>query len=310
MIPALALVLFAQTTITVGVGTPTSHRDSVRAAQHRARQDSVLARHDSLRITRDSAASARRRASIVPVTPALLATAFKDPAARLLLDRARTARLAQDSSLKAYDATTYERLSVGMKLGSFGRDRLLMRTERSSRVRWERGKGAVIDVTGARSALPMVTGMRTAVDIGDKQLPIPYFPGRESLWIGSGLAQADVSASSMIHPLAAGSEAYYTYATGDSLSLQLPGGRRILVRELRVEPRRSRWNVVVGSLWFDTASGQLVRGVFRMAEPMDLLAVAKEEDGEDPKSDIPVLMRPLFTPMTGGVDVITVDYGL
>ncbi|MGI9091213.1 MAG: ShlB/FhaC/HecB family hemolysin secretion/activation protein [Gemmatimonadaceae bacterium] len=309
MIPALALVLFAQTTISIGVGTP-SHRDSARTAQHRAREDSLLARHDSLRVTKDSASAARRRASLVSITPALLATAFKDPAARLLLDRARASRLAQDSSLKAYDATTYERLSVGMKLGSFGRDRLLMRTERSSRVRWERGKGAVVDVTGARSALPMVTGMRTSVDLGDKQLPIPYFPGRESLWIGSGLAKADVSASSMIHPLAAGSEAYYTYATGDSLSLQLPGGRNILVRELRVEPRKTRWNVVVGSLWFDTSTGQLVRGVFRMAEPMDFLEVAKEEGGEDAKDDIPVLMRPLITPMTGGVDVITVDYGL
>lgn len=239
-----------------------------------------------------------------------MATAFKDPGAKLLLDRARTARLTQDSSLKAYDATTYERLSVGMKLGSFGRDRTLFRTERSSRVRWERGKGAVVDVTGARSAVPIMAGSHTDVNVGDRDLPIPYFPGRESLWIGSGLAKADVSASEMIHPLAVGAEAYYTYASGDSLSLQLPGDRRIVVRELRVQPRTSRWNVVVGSLWFDTSTGQLVRGVFRMAEPMDMLAVAKQEDGEDPKNDIPVLMRPLMTPMTGEVDVITVDYGL
>lgn len=309
MFSTLALVLFAQTSISVGIGAP-GHKDSTRAALRRSHEDSVAARRDSVRVVRDSAATARRLAARIQITPALLATAFRDPAARVMLERARTARVAQDSSLRAYDATTYERLSVGMKLGSFGRDRLLLRTERSSRVRWERGKGAIVDVTGARSAMPMVAGMQTSVNIGDRQLPIPYFPGRESLWIGSGLARADVSASSMIHPLAAGAEAYYTYATGDSLSLQLPAGHRIVVRELRVQPRRSRWNVVVGSLWFDSVSGQLVRGVFRMAEPMDLLAVAKEEDGEDPKSEIPVLMRPLFTPMTGGIDVITVDYGL
>lgn len=310
MFSALAFVLFAQTSISVGIGAPPSHKDSVRAALHRLHEDSVAARRDSVRTVRDSAAAVRRRAALIQMTPALLATAFRDPAARVLLERARAARLAQDSSLKAYDATTYERLSVGMKLGSFGRDRLLLRTERSSRVRWERGKGAVVDVTGARSAMPMMGGTQTSVNIGDRQLPIPYFPGRESLWIGSGLARADVSASSMIHPLAAGAEAYYTYATGDSLSLQLPGGSRIVVRELRVQPRMTRWNVVVGSLWFDSSSGELVRGVFRMAEPMDLLAVAKEDGGEDPKSDIPVLMRPLLTPMTGGIDVITVDYGL
>lgn len=309
MFSALAFVLFAQTTISVGIGAP-GHKDSTRAALHRAREDSAAAQHDSVRAVRDSAAIQRRRAARIQITPALLATAFRDPAARVLLERARSARLAQDSSLKAYDATTYERMSVGMKLGSFGRDRLLLRTERSSRVRWERGKGAVIDVTGARSAMPMIAGMRTSVDIGDRQLPIPYFPGRESLWLGSGLAKADVSASEMIHPLALGSEAYYSYATGDSLALQLPGGRRIVVRELRVQPRTSRWDVVVGSLWFDSSSGQLVRGVFRMAEPMDMYAVAREESGKDPRDDIPVLMRPFFTPMTGGIDVITVDYGL
>ncbi len=309
MIPALAVVLFAQTTITIGDG-PKSHRDSLRAAQAHARGDSLLARTDSLRITGDSAATARRRAARISVTPTLLATAFRDPVARLLLDRARNARLTQDSSLRAYDATAYERLSVGMKLGSFGRDRLLLRTERSSRIQWERGNGAVVDVTGERSAMPIVAGMPTSVNMGVRRLPIPYFPGRESLWLGSGLARADISASEMIHPLALGAEAYYTYATGDSLSVQLPGGRRILVRELRVQPRASRWNVVVGSLWFDTSTGQLVRGVFRTAEPMDMFAVAKEEHGEDPRRDIPVLLRPMFTPMTGSIDVITVDYGL
>src|SRR6185312_12083149 len=140
------------------------------------------------------------------------------PGARALLMRARAARLAQDSTLTSYDATAYERISAGMKIGSWGRERLLFRSEKASRVRWQRGKGAVVDITGAREAVPMFKGADIDDDGPDADSPIPYFPGQETLWIGSELAKADVGESSLIHPLAAGAEAYYTYASGDSAS--------------------------------------------------------------------------------------------
>ena len=305
-----ALLIFAQITVSVG-GGHMSHADSLKHAREMARQDTAAVRRDSIRAARDSYRLKRREATRIPVTPALLASAFRDPEARTLLDRARVARLTQDSALQSYDATTYERISVGTRLSSFGRERLLFRTERATRIRWERGNGALVDITGARSALPMFKGAGdTDVDMGSGSVPIPYYPGRETLWIGSQLAKADANASALIHPLGNGAEAYYTYATGDSVAFQLPGGKRILVRELRVQPRVSRWNLVVGSLWFDVATGQLVRGVFRMAEPMNVMTVAKDEDGEDPQKDIPAWIKPMILPMTGDVDVMTVDYGL
>ena len=305
-----ALLVFAQITISITSGKP-SHADSLKRAKDLARQDSMAERMDSIRAARDSFHVKRREATHIAVTPELLATAFKDPGARTLLDRARAARFNQDSALTAYDATTYERLSVGSKLSSFGRNRLLFRTERATRVRWKRGNGAIVDITGARSALPMFKGAGDAhVDLGSGSVPIPYYPGRETLWIGSEVAKADADASAMIHPLGNGAEAYYTYASGDSVTFQLPGGKRILVRELRVQPRASRWNLVVGSLWFDVGTGQLVRGVYRMAEPMNMMSVAKDEDGEDPEKDMPVWIKPMILPMTGGIDVMTVDYGL
>lgn len=310
MIAALAVVIFAQATITVQAGK-SSPKDSAKRAAAAARMDTIMARHDSTRVARDSVRERRRRAAVIPLTPALEASAFRDAGARTLLLRARAARLRQDSTLTAYDATAYERISAGMKLGTWGRDRLLFRSEKASHVRWQRLKGAVVDVTGARAAVPMLGGhadVETDNDAGDT--PIPYYPGQETLWIGSELAKASVGESEIIHPLAEGAEAYYTYASGDSAAFQLPGGRRVVVRELRVQPRKPAWNVAVGSLWFDATTGQLVRGVFRMAEPMDIFAVAKEEDGEDPKKDMPVWLRPMLTPMVASVDVITVDYGL
>jgi hypothetical protein len=242
----------------------------------------------------------------------VLATAFKDPGARELLLRAREARLGQDSTLTGYDANAYERMSVGMGFKRIGRDRLLMRSERASHVVWQRGKGAIIDVKGQRSALPMIEGVGHGdIDLGYEG-DIPYAPGRETLWIGSDLAKADVSENEIIHPLAAGAEAYYTYQSGDSVSFQLPGGQRIQLRELRIRPRQPKWNVAVGSLWFDASTAHLVRAVYRMAQEMDIMAVAKEANAEEQNhdDDMPRWLKPMLTPMKANVTAITVEYGL
>src|SRR3954469_879090 len=314
MLSLLAAVVFAQSSITLQVGA--DKKDSVAhakadsiAAQRYAHRDSVRAN----RHARDSVRKATRLAKRPPMTPAIVASAFKDPSARDLLLRARAARFNQDSTLTGYDANTYERLSVGMGFKRIGRDRLLMRVERATRVMWNRDKGAVIQVKGERSAFPMIEGIGHGdADVSDLT-DLPYFPGRETLWIGSGLAKADVSEDEMIHPLATGAELYYTYSSGDTVSFQLPGGKRIELRELRIRPREPKWNVAVGSLWFDASSGDLVRAVYRMAQQMDIMAVAKEaskEDGDDPDEDIPKWVKPMITPMKAMVNAITVEYGL
>lgn len=304
----LSLAVFFQTVV-LTVGTSVSAQDTVAARAARARADTMRVREDSIRAARDSIAAARRRARVIPVTPEAVATAFATGDARMLLLRARSARLSQDSALRAYDATTYERMSIGLHLGLLGRERLLFRTERSTHVQWARDKGAAIDITGRRSVAPMFSGVSADLDVGDPT-PIPYVPGQNGLWVGVRLAKADIADASILDPLANGAEAYYTYHAGDSVSFQLPGGPRIVVRELRVRPRTPRWNAVVGSLWFDVSSGQLVRAIYRLSTPMDVVKVAKEDEDEDVKGEIPLLLRPLLLPMRGQIDVITVDYGL
>jgi hypothetical protein len=241
-----------------------------------------------------------------------MASAFKDPGARDLLLRAREARLTQDSSLTGYDASAYERMSVGMGFKHIGRDRLLMRSEQASHVIWQRGKGAIVDVKGRRSVLPMIEGVGDGdINLGS-DIDVPYAPGRETLWIGSGMAKADVSENEIIHPLAAGAEAYYTYQSGDSVEFQLPGGQRLKLRELRIRPRQPKWNVAVGSLWFDASTAHLVRAVYRMAQEMDIMAVAKEanEEEQNHDDDMPRWLKPMITPMKANVSAITVEYGL
>ncbi|HEY1951672.1 MAG TPA: hypothetical protein VGG76_02610, partial [Gemmatimonadaceae bacterium] len=59
------------------------------------------------------------------------------------------------------------------------------------------------------------------------------------------------------------------------------------------------------------SSARLVRAVYRMAQEMDIMAVANEEkDANDPDDDIPRWVKPMITPMRANVSAITVEYGL
>ena len=268
----------------------------------------------------------RRPARRDSVTPEMERSAFLDAGARDLLFRARAARMLQDSSLQSYEAKTYQRISVGVGFRAIGRDRLLARTEVSSKVRWSRNVGAVVEITGERAVAPAFGG---SADFEPQMTtPVPYYPGREALWIGGdGVARAEVDDRELVHPIATGSEAYYKYSTGDSLIFTLSDGARITLRELRVEPRRPEWRLSVGSFWFDVASGQLVRAVYRFSAPMDIWAVAKEESRrskEDPsrrggmnelreleeEDDIPGWVRGMMSPLKANLEAVTIEYGL
>src|SRR5688572_32137883 len=118
----------------------------------------------------------------IPLTPELESSAFRDEAARALLTRARTARLSQDSALRAYDARSYLRISARLRIARLGPERLLFRTEHAGRVRWTRPSGVWIETTGRRSLVPMGGA---DLDLSEAT-PVPYFPGREALWMPSG----------------------------------------------------------------------------------------------------------------------------
>src|SRR5262245_61558325 len=191
----------------------------------------------------DSTAATRNRHYRKAVTAEVLATAFKDPTAKATRLHARAGRLTQDSSLTAYDAMSYQRISAGMGFTKIGRDRLIFRHETAARVQWQAGVGVWMEARGRRTAIPMVTHkeaqkeIEQEMDDPDMNASIPYYPGYEPLWVGSNVARAQVDESEFVHPIADGAEAYYTYETGDSVSFKLPQGTVIQLRELRVRPR-------------------------------------------------------------------------
>ncbi|MDH5235643.1 MAG: hypothetical protein OEW77_11855, partial [Gemmatimonadota bacterium] len=262
----------------------------------------------------DESDSTRRPVKRLEVTDEMRRTAFKDPAARELLLRARKSRLEQDSLLLSYDAKSYQRISVGMSLRETSRSRLAFRSENVSRVRWQKDVGAYVEVLGARAAVPFASEadaeMRREVqDEAGDMMSIPYYPGRDQLWMSDGLARAEVDEREIVHPIAEGSEAYYTYATGDSVIMTLPDGKRISLRELRITAREPKWNVTVGSFWFDTEKAFLVRAIYRLSAQMDIWDVAQADDSTA-KDDVPLWVRPLLTPMLADITAISVEYGL
>ena len=253
-----------------------------------------------------------RAARRIPLTPELERNAYRDPRARELILRARQARLAQDSTLVAYDAMAHERLTVGLGIGSIGREKLFMRTETASHVRWQRGHGAVVDVVGARSAFPMLTpGVHVMTDMLHIDA-IPYYPGRENLLRLLGVNRANDRENNedvLINPLASGSEAYYRYQTGDSVSFLLPDGTKGRLREVKVEARAPRFDLIVGSLWFDLRTAQLVRAVYRPSQALDVVKFVEATDAEG-FEDVPKLVRPMIFPMSFDVTALTVEYDL
>ena len=263
-----------------------------------------------VRVERDQDTVSRREARRIPVTDEHRRTAFKDAAARDLLLRARIARMTQDSMLISYDAKSYRRISAGMALRAIARERLAFRAENAARVRWHRDAGAQVEVLGARAVVPLSNEAEEEAR-GDQRemLAIPYFPGKEQLWIGGEVARAEVDERSLIHPIAEGSEAYYSFATGDSVLMTLPDGKRITLRELRITARQPRWNVIVGSFWFETDRADLVRAVYRLSTPIDIWDVANEESPGS-EDEVPGFVRPLLTPMTADITAISVEYGL
>jgi hypothetical protein len=197
-------------------------------------------------------------------------------------------------------------MSVLVGIGKLGRDRLVYRQESAARVRWQRDVGVHIDVTGGRVALPPLGSPKTERDalqesvLDNDATPIPYFPGSENLLIAGLAARTDVNERELVNPIARGAEAYYTFRTGDSLSFRLPDGRVIQLRELEVRPRVPKPNVVVGSLWFDIATGQLVRAAYRLAIPAQLTVTVTSEDGDTVKTPfIGKLLKTMVQPMTG-----------
>jgi Spy/CpxP family protein refolding chaperone len=251
-------------------------RDTLTRAQRQAVRE----------VVRDARTMTRQRmggdsATRAALTAAASGSAFASPEARTVVDKARESRERQDNALKAYRATTTQRISASMGARRLGLEKLLFRGDNVAEISWRREVGVRVRPIGSRMTVPMAS--ETSGDFVSA-VTVPYFPGREQLWFPSsnfGVVKTDVDEREMIHPLARGAERFYRYETGDSADITLPDGRVIHLRELHITARKPDWRTFVGSFWFDRDGGQLVRAAYRMATDIDIWSIANDEIEKD-----------------------------
>ena len=266
---------------------------------------------DDARGRRSRPEPSTRRGRLDDASAIDIASAYRDAGSRDLIARARRARFYQDSTLTSYDATVKQRLSAGLNVKVLGAERLAFRSELAARVRWTSSNRVWIDLLGARTAVPVAfPGAKVLTGITE-MVPVPYFTGSERLmwWFNFGGGDGgddDDGPFGYVNPLERGGESVYEYRSGDSATIQLPGQDEITLREIIVRPRAASADLIVGSLWFETTGGQLVRAAFRPSAPMNMMKVI----GEDSFDDVPAPARAMVTPFMFDVESFTIDYGL
>lgn len=233
-------------------------------------------------------------------------------AAARLVELARTQRYQQDSALGAYTAIARQRWSAGIGLaatdglGPLGRTRLAARFESVSRVRWGRGIEPTAELLAGRGVAPIAGEYDPEPATAGIVFTLPYAPNRDRLWPMSEVADARRGAAEWIsHPLAAGSDSLYRFSLGGQLTLTLPSGTVVPLRELFVTPRYPAPHLIVGSFWLDERSGALVRAAYRPSHALDLLPFLRPDPTADDER-----VAALFGPLRGRVEEIVVEHGL
>lgn len=213
--------------------------------------------------------------------------AYMDEAARELVRQARLRRAMVDHRIRSYETTAVERISIGLRTG-IG-ERVLYRRDTASQVQWTRDT-VRIDVVGVREVLPPVSAApQIPADVAGYAPSMAFDPVNSEMLLR--LDSTDIR-----HPLGAGSEAHYRFASGDSTVIRLPDGRTVRLRELRIQPRRSERELIAGSFWLEAETHAVVQAYFRLARGYD--------SRRDPDAGV------LAPRVRAELEYIALDYGL
>ncbi len=221
--------------------------------------------------------------------------AYLDDAARELVSKARAYRDRVDRSITRYTTRSLERISVGVS--ALRRDRLLYRREVAARIDWRRDGVPVIEVEGAREAIPIaIPGVRLPEDLRSDVISHAFDPSSDRVVLGSG----NDTSSFVLHPLGRNAERHYRYRSGDTTRIQLQDGRTLRLAALEIIPAIKDVHHVAGTIWVDLDSDAMVRGVFTLADEFRL---ARDADDDE---DVPGFLNAI----RANVKYLTVEYAL
>ena len=219
---------------------------------------------------------------------------YGDESARALIERARAARGSEAAGLQSYEATVYERIYLGLSAFRFRRERGLYRQQRAARIRWEADGTETIRWLGVRKAVPIIGDVaEIEIDEPEEMDEFPINPTGDRMMLAGW---------PFLHPLSDTAAYHYRFRSGDTMQVILqPTGRTINMGQIIMEPRRSEFGLLGGSLWFDLETAALVQAAFKPARDFNL-----EIDEPDEAEDVPGFLKPIVF----SVEYMTVEYSL
>jgi hypothetical protein len=217
-----------------------------------------------------------------------------------------------------YTAVIKQRIAAGIRTPL--KDRTLYRNESAVRAFWDRDHDAILQVMGARAQYPgRDIEMEESDDplrwMDDLAMDNPFEPGGDRLLFGLSdesaqeMSDPDESDFWLAHPLAPGADTLYRFQSGDTLTLSLPDGRRLLTVKMDVIPREADVHRIAGTLWIEPETGALVRAVYQLSRELDVMRDipdVREEEEAGEFDMVPGLLKPwIFT-----MDLVAIEYSL
>jgi hypothetical protein len=235
------------------------------------------------------------------------ASPYEDLVAEALHVAAIAARERIDDSVLQYTAKVRRRFAAALRTPL--KDRTLYRMESAHRVFWNRDGDMLVQVLALREQSPAGEGeydsglFDQAFDPMDDRLLFGF--ARR----GDDLGDPGVDDFWFEHPLFLEYRDRYRFASGDTLTLSLPDGRRVRAVELRVVPTVADVHRMAGSLWIEPETGSLVRAIYRLSDTFDAMRDVASLRAEREAGSFRFVPG-LFTPWTAHVSLIAVDYSL
>mgnify|MGYP006277974233 CR=1 FL=1 len=243
--------------------------------------------------------------------------AFLDPTAARIFASAQANWYGIDTSVVRYRAVIKQRIAAGIRTPL--KDRTIYRNESAVRAFWDRDHDAIIQVLGARSQHPGREQARADENwdfFNDLTIDQPFDPGGDRLLFALGgddpeenITDPDREDFWFAHPLAQGADTLYRYESGDTLTLSLPDGRRLLTVQLDVLPREADVHRISGTLWIEPEEGALVRAVYRLSRELNVVRDIPDVREEDEAGEFDMVPG-LFKPWTFEMSLVAIDYSL
>lgn len=197
------------------------------------------------------------QAQDAPARPPLDTVIYATEETRALVARAMARHAAADSLVADYQARLQYRASFAFGRRRWADPASAAVEEQIGTVSWSRPNDLRVDIAGRReeSKLPGISLNSTFDE--------PWFVPRQ-LGDSVRLLSSEVPERAALHPLATGGPEFYRYeVVADQVTLTRADGQEVTIQSIRVTPRRDAASVVVGRLWIDRETGEVVRFTFR-----------------------------------------------